>query len=151
VVNLLVLPGILASAIVGAVVVPWYEVYGSWPRQDFELDGLGYQAMGLGIGVGVWLIAWTVTFLGPRAVWVVILALCLLAPALVVNIKTFRAARDQVCEIRSSNGHDERLHDVPWPLALDCGYGPWVTTCEVPGCLRTAALAPRRRATTTRR
>lgn len=146
---MLVLPGILASAIVGAIVVPWYIVYGSWPRQDFELDGLGYQAIGLGIGVGVWLIAWTVTFFGPRAVWIAILAVSLLAPALVVNVKTFRAARERVCEIRSSNGHDERLHDVPWPLALDCAYRPGVTGCGSPaGCVATESLAPRRRATT---
>src|SRR4051812_39699660 len=122
-INLLALPGVLVSPIVGALVVPWYIVYGSWPRQDFELDVLGYQAIGLGVGAGVWLIAWAATFLGPRAVWIAILAISLLAPALVVNVKTFIAARERVCEIRSTNGHDGRLHDIPWPLALDCRYG----------------------------
>jgi len=122
VVNLLVLPGILASAILGAFVVPWYAVYGSWPRQDFEMMEIIYQVIGLGIGVGVWLLAWTVTFFGPRPAWIALLAVSMLTPALVVNVKTFPDARDQVCEIRRSNGHDERLHDVPWPLALDCAY-----------------------------
>jgi len=121
VINLQALLGVFASAIGGSLVVPWYDVYGSWAGEG-DLGVLVYPVVGVGIGVGVWLIAWTVTFLGPRRVWITILAVSVVTPALVVNVRAFRDARERVCDIRMSNGHDGRLHDVPWPLALDCPY-----------------------------
>jgi hypothetical protein len=126
--TLLALPGLLGSALVGALVVPWQLVYGAWPEDGDELSPLVWFGYAIVVGLVLWLAACAAVSARSSALWCVVLVVSLLAPALVFNGFRFQDARQRVCEIRAANGHDELLHPVPWPLGLDCPYGPDIPT-----------------------
>lgn len=124
VVNLRALPLLALSALAGAILEPWYALYGSWSAENGEFEVFVFLGVALLVGLAGWTATWCVTPLRARWPWIVMLGAAVLAPALVVDGFYFVAARQRTCEIRATNGHDDRLHSLPWPLALDCPYGP---------------------------
>lgn len=124
-VNLLAFPGVLGSAVTGLLIIPWYDVYGSWPEDGQELMVVFRLGIGLFVGGIAWVVTWCVTAVPSRRWWLGLLLITLAAPALVENALALSEARARVCDIRAVNGQDSRLHHVPWPLGPHCPYrGP---------------------------
>ena len=101
--------------------VPWSFVYGSSADEGHDLDGIAFFGWALLIGLGAWVLCWIALAAPARALWAAAVVVALLAPAVAMNVQTFTAARRDVCEIRGGQRQGASdLHDVPWPLTVDC-------------------------------
>jgi hypothetical protein len=107
---------------------PWEIIYGGWAEDGGELGIIIPAFTAWVVGYALWCVTWFLVKGERWRPWVAVAAASLLVPYLIVNVYSFNQSRQDVCRIRTANGHDERLHDLFWPLALNCPYGPDLNT-----------------------
>ena len=119
VVNLALLPGLIISTLLCAIVVQWTNVYGVHLEENRSLDALVYMAYAFLAGCAAWLASWIVTPLRPRAPWLTIVVVTMLIPVTVVNVYTLNQARERVCPTRAQP-EAPQPNNLPGPLDVHC-------------------------------